>query len=107
MVYTRLIIILTLVLLIGCNKNLEEKCFVQSCHFEEYKLNCEKSNLQCTSDLKPTDFCGKFVSCNGCNLIESPEYKKCLDCFKNCNPNNFDYENCSTKGYIEKFSEFL
>jgi len=63
------------------------QCHIQSCHFEEYEPKCSLTEpLVCTLDIKPSDFCGQFASCDkNCNINLEPEYKECLDCFLECN----------------------
>ncbi len=106
-----ILILVATFLLVGCTPTEEtvpetapQKCFVQSCHFESYDLSCAPERAgPCTLDLRPTDFCGQFVSCDdSCNVAKEPLYDACVVCFKGCNDGECDV----TDECLDKFPSF-
>ena len=81
-----IVLIFLTLLLSGCTpvKNVlrGEGCYVQSWHFESYNPTCAPVNNPCPADIRPTDFCGRFISCDdSCSVVKDPLYDVCLDCF--------------------------
>lgn len=60
---------------------------VASCHFDSKDVKClmPGETLNCTLDLKRSNYCSKYISCNDDRKIEKePLYDKCVECY---NPN--------------------
>ncbi len=98
LIYLIILVIIASFFIIGCTEQEvvddkiksqpESKCIPKTCHHNNPATSCVslEEPLVCTTDLQPTDYCGKFVSCDeNCQIVEKPEYRECIECFKGCN----------------------
>lgn len=77
-------------MLSGCSISSSKDYHVDACHFvdKDQVFTCSTEPIGlCTTELRYTDICGRYVSCteNGEVEIDQEMYNACIDCFKGGN----------------------